>query len=98
MNIDKWLKSLQWIPPYPKVLTKVTEFNDISRGRIVRVTIEEKPQDLSKLMEWAEYRKSIGKPLIIARTYLKENCIHQVLQGKDNATLRFVLQRLQAQI
>jgi len=72
VNVDEWLKSLQWIPPYPKVLTKVTEFNDISRGRIVRVTIEEKPQDLTQLMQWAEYRKSIGKPLIIARTYLMQ--------------------------
>jgi len=72
MNVDEWLKSLQWIPPYPKVLMKVTEFTDISKGRLVKVTIEEKPQDLSKLMEWAEYRKSIGKPLIIARTYLMQ--------------------------
>jgi len=70
MNVDAWLKSLAWIPPYPKTLIRVTEFNDISRGRIVRVTIEEKPQDLTQLMQWAEYRKSIGKPLIIARTYL----------------------------
>jgi len=72
MNVDAWLKSLAWIPPYPKVLTKVTEFTDISKGRLVKVKIEEKPQDLSKLMEWAEYRKSIGKPLIITRTYLMQ--------------------------
>jgi len=43
------------------------------------VTIEEKPQDLSKLMEWAEYRKSIGKPLIIARTYLMQAKVHAVM-------------------
>jgi len=79
MNVDEWIKRLQWIPPYPKVLTKVTEFNDISRGRIVRVTIEEKPQDLSKLMEWAEYRKQIGKPLIIARTYLMQTKTYAVM-------------------
>ena len=70
MNVDAWLKQLAWIPPYPKVLVKVTEFTDISKGRLVKITIEQKPQDLTKLMEWAEYRKSIGKPLIIARTYL----------------------------
>ena len=72
MNVDAWLKSLAWIPPYPKTLIRVTEFTDISKGRLVKVKIEEKPQDLSKLMEWAEYRKSIGKPLIIARTYLMQ--------------------------
>lgn len=70
MNVDAWLRNLQWIPPYPKVLTKVTEFIDVSKGRLVKVIVQEKPQDLTKLMEWAEYRKSIGKPLIIARTYL----------------------------
>jgi len=70
MNVDEFIKNLIWIPPYPKVLIKVTEFTDISKGRLVKVKIEEKPQDLSKLIEWAEYRKQIGKPLIIARTYL----------------------------
>jgi len=72
MNVDEWIKRLQWIPPYPKVLTKVTEFTDISKGRLVKVKIEEKPQDLTQLMQWAEYRKQIGKPLIIARTYLMQ--------------------------
>jgi len=70
MNVSEWLKTLQWIPPYPKTLVRVTRFKDISKGKIVIVEIEEKPEDLSKLMEWSEYRKSIGKPLIIARTYL----------------------------
>jgi len=79
MNVDEWIKRLQWIPPYPKVLMKVTEFTDISKGRLVKVTIEEKPQDLSKLMEWAEYRKSIGKPLIIARTYLMQAKTYAVM-------------------
>ena len=79
MNVDEWLKQLQWIPPYPKVLTKVTEFTDISKGKLVKVTIEEKPEDLSKLMEWSEYRKSIGKPLIIARTYLIQAKMHAIM-------------------
>jgi len=70
MNVGEWLKQLAWIPPYPKTLVRVTEFTDISKGKLVKVTIEEKPEDLNKLMEWSEYRKSIGKPLIIARTYL----------------------------
>jgi len=70
MYVNEWLKGLKWIPPYPKVLTKVTEFTDISKGKLVKVAIKEKPNDLTKLIEWAEYRKSIGKPLIISRTYL----------------------------
>ena len=79
MNVDEWIRQLQWIPPYPKVLMKVTEFTDISKGRLVRVTIEEKPQDLTQLMQWAEYRKQIGKPLIIARTYLMQAKTYAVM-------------------
>jgi len=79
MNVDEWLKSLQWIPPYPKVLMKVTEFTDISKGRLVKVEIVDKPKDLTQLMEWAEYRKSIGKPLILARTYLMQAKTYAVM-------------------
>jgi len=79
MNVDEWIRQLQWIPPYPKVLTKVTEFTDISKGRLVKVKIEEKPQDLTQLMQWAEYRKQIGKPLIIARTYLMQAKVHAIM-------------------
>jgi len=69
-SCDLWLLDLQWIPPYPKKLIQVKRFFDISKGRLTIVEIEQKPEDLSKLKEWIEYREEIGKPLTVARTYL----------------------------
>jgi len=67
---DEWYKSLQWLPPYHKNVIEVTKFYDISKGRLTIVEIVDYPQDFSKLIEWIEYRKEIGKPLIVFRTYL----------------------------
>jgi len=79
MNVGEWLSKLAWIPPYPKTLVRVTRFKDISKGKIIIVEIGEKPNDLTKLIEWSEYRKSIGKPLIIARTYLIQAKMHAIM-------------------
>jgi len=79
MNVDEWIRQLQWIPPYPKVLIRIVGFTDISKGRLVKIEIVDKPKDLTQLMQWAEYRKSIGKPLIIARTYLMQAKVHAIM-------------------
>ena len=67
---DELLNQLSWIPPYVKRVVRVNKFYGIRHGKIVEISIAEKPKDLTKLFEWIEYRKSIGKPLIVHRTYL----------------------------
>ena len=64
------LNQLSWIPPYVKKVVRVEKFYGIRKGRVVEISIAEKPKDLTKLFEWIEYRKQIGKPLIVHRTYL----------------------------
>jgi len=79
MNVDEWIRQLQWIPPYHKNVVKLNRFIDISKGQIVIVEIERKPESLEKLKEWIEYRKEIGKPLIVARTYLSQAKTYAVM-------------------
>jgi len=64
------LEALSWVPPYVKAVRKIDKFYGIRNGKIVEISIAEKPKDLSKLFEWIEQRKQMGKPLIVHRTYL----------------------------
>ncbi len=75
---DTFYKNLQWLPPYHKNVVEVRRFLDISKGHLVIVEIKDYPLDFSKLMEWVEYRKQIGKPLIVFRTYLTKYDQHVV--------------------
>jgi len=70
MNGDEWINGLEWYPPYHKAVIALNKFYDISNGQLIEVTIVEKPQNLNRLKEWIEYRKEIGKPLTVFRTYL----------------------------
>ena len=75
---DEFYKGLQWLPPYTKNVIEVKRFFDISKGRLVIVEIADYPQDFSDLIEWIEYRKEIGKPLIVFRTYLTKARDHVI--------------------
>ena len=75
---DEFYKGLQWLPPYTKNVVEVKRFMDISKGRLVIVEITDYPQDFCKLIEWIEYRKEIGKPLIVFRTYLTKAKDHVI--------------------
>jgi len=78
MNGDEWINELEWIPPYHKNVVALNKFYDISNGQLIEVTIIEKPQNLDKLRSWIEYRKEIGKPLTVFRTYLTQVRKHAI--------------------
>jgi len=78
MNGDEWVNELEWIPPYCKAVTALNKFYDVSNGQLIEVTIIEKPNDLTKLKEWIEYRRTIGKPLTVFRTYLTQVRKHAI--------------------
>ena len=78
MNGDEWVNELEWIPPYHKNVKPLYKYIDISNGQLIEVTIIEKPNDLTKLKEWIEYRKEIGKPLTVFRTYLTQVRKHAI--------------------
>jgi len=67
---DDWIDKLVWFPPYHKNVKPLNKFYDVSKGQLIEVIIEDKPNDLTKLKEWIEYRKEIEKPVIAFRTYL----------------------------
>jgi len=69
-SFDEWLKQFKWSPPVNNPVVEIQKFYDIHKGKIVIISIDEYPQDFSKLIDWVEYRKQINKPLIIYRTYL----------------------------
>jgi len=75
---DKWINELEWFPPYHKNVKPLNKFYDVSKGQLIEVTIEDKPQNLDRLKEWIEYRKEIGKPLTVFRTYLTQIRKHAV--------------------
>ena len=75
---DEWVKDLVFYPPYHKNIVRVDYYYDVSRGRLVKVEITDKPNDLTRLKEWLEYRKSIGKPVIAFRTYLSRIRKHAI--------------------
>lgn len=72
------LEALSWIPPYVKAVRKIDKFYGIRNGKLVEISIAEKPKDLSKLFEWIEQRKQMGKPLIVHRTYLVQAKKHAI--------------------
>jgi len=70
-NTDfEWVKDLEWYAPLNYNVVKVDKYIDISKGKLVIVHIEQKPNDLSKFREWMEYRKEINKPIEVKRVYL----------------------------
>ena len=78
MNGDEWVNELEWYPPYHKNVKPLYKYIDISNGQLIEVTIIEKPNDLTKLKEWIEYRRTIGKPVIAFRTYLTQVRKHAI--------------------
>jgi len=78
MNGDEWINELEWYPPYHKNVKPLYKYIDISNGQLIEVTIIEKPNDLTKLKEWIEYRRTIGKPVIAFRTYLTQVRKHAI--------------------
>ncbi|RLF41156.1 MAG: hypothetical protein DRN12_03830, partial [Thermoplasmata archaeon] len=50
-------------PPSNAKLQKLQSFYDIDKGHLVKITIVDKPADLTDLCNWIAYRKSIGKPI-----------------------------------
>jgi len=78
MNGDEWVNELEWIPPYCKAVVALNKFYDVSNGQLIEVTIVEKPQNLDRLKEWIEYRRTIGKPVIAFRTYLTQVRKHAI--------------------
>jgi len=66
----EWVKDLEWYAPLNIDIVRVDEYIDISKGRLVVVKIEQKPENLDKFREWMGYRKEINKPIDVKRVYL----------------------------
>jgi len=75
----EWVKDLEWYAPLNYNVVKVDEYIDISKGRLVIVHIEQKPENLDKFREWMLHRKEMGKPLDVKRVYLTKIKKHTVM-------------------
>ena len=79
IDIFESVKGFKWFSPINADVVKVEQYTDISKGRIVIVTIEGKPEDLSKFLDWVSKRKEMGKEIEVYRVYLTKIKKHALM-------------------
>jgi len=66
---------MKWLPPVTGI-RRIRSWFDKSKGKLVRVEIENEPETLDTLLTWVEERKAMGYETEIYRCYLRDAEMH----------------------